>query len=116
MMTGAKTPNLDDLLNEFVAENDQPSAQVLEVWAKRYPEFRRELVDFAAAWAEQLALPPASELSEEEEKALVDRAMSHVLNVAFTRDQQTHTQETDDGPIGSLSTGAISCRYASGST
>ena len=79
---------LDDVFNTFVAENDRPTAENLQEWVKRYPQYRRELVDFAAAWAEQLVLPPAPELGTEAEKALIDRAMSHVLNVAYNRDLQ----------------------------
>lgn len=101
-MTREQTPILDDVLNEFVAEYEQPTGKALETWVKRYPQFRRELVDFAAAWAEQLALPPAPELSAEQEKALIDRAMSHVLNVAFSRDEQAHGLKKDDRAIESL--------------
>lgn len=92
MMTQKQNLTLDDVLNEFVAAYEQPSAEALERWAARYPQFRKELVDFAAAWAEQLVLPPAPELSAEREKLLVDRAMSHVQNVVFKRAQSEATQ------------------------
>ncbi len=93
---------LDDAFNTFVAENDQPTEENLRTWVKRYPQYRRDLVDFAAAWAEQLALPPAPELGPEAEKALVDRAMSHVLNVAYNRDEQVQRQAESDDPVDSL--------------
>lgn len=92
MMTQNEKPKLDDVLNEFVAAYEKPTAEALEVWAARYPQFRTELVDFAAAWAEQLVLPPAPELSADEEKRLVDRAMSHVQNVVFNREQSEASQ------------------------
>lgn len=91
-MTQKQNLTLDDILNEFVAAYEQPTAEALESWAARYPQFRKELVDFAAAWAEQLVLPPAPELSAEQEKLLVDRAMSHVQNVVFKRAQSESTQ------------------------
>ena len=93
---------LDDAFNTFVAENDQPTEENLQAWVKRYPQYRRELVDFAAAWAAQLALPPAPELGPEAEKALVDRAMSHVLNVAYGRDEQVQQSAESDDLVGSL--------------
>ncbi|MCP5366743.1 MAG: hypothetical protein H6907_10060 [Hyphomicrobiales bacterium] len=93
---------LDDVLNEFVAENDRPTAQSLEEWAGRYPQYRRELVDFAAAWAEQLVLPAAPELGPEAEKALIDRTMSHVLNVAYEHNEQEQGESQSDDPIDSL--------------
>ena len=93
---------LDDVFNMFVAENDQPTAENLQEWVKRYPQYRWELIDFAAAWAEQLALPPAPEMGLEAEKALIDRAMSYVLNVAYDRDEQIQGHTESDDPVHSL--------------
>ena len=85
MTTQNSEPTLDDVLNDFVGAYERPTAEALECWAARYPQFRNELVDFAASWAAQLVLPPAPELSAEEEKLLVDRAMSHVQNLVYKR-------------------------------
>ena len=111
METQKKNPVLDDVLNEFVAECERPTAKTLEAWVRRYPEFRRELVDFAAAWAEQLALPPAPGLSAEQEKNVADRAMSHMLNVVFERDQQAHDTREAGPPIASLTGEAKAAGY-----
>lgn len=101
MMTQNEKPTLDDVLNEFVAAYEKPTAEALESWAARYPQFRNDLIDFAASWAEQLMLPPAPELSPEEEKLLVDRAMSHVQNVTFKRDESA-ADRTETRSIASL--------------
>ena len=101
-MENKNEATLDDVFNTFVAENDRPTAENLQKWVKRYPQYRRELVDFAVAWAEQLILPPAPELGPEAEKALIDRAMSHVLNVAYNRDLQEQQRAENDDPIHSL--------------
>lgn len=101
-MQNKEKATLDEVLNEFVAEYEKPTVEALEKWAGLYPQFRRELVNFAAAWAEQIALPPAQELTAEEEGRLVERAMSHVQNVAFSRGQRTGPREAGDRPIGSL--------------
>ena len=93
---------LDDALNTFVQENDRPTAENLQDWVDRYPQFRKDLVEFAAIWAEQLVLPGADEMGTEAEKVLVDRAMSHVLNVAYHRDVETLEQTTSDEPVRSL--------------
>ena len=93
---------LDDVFNTFVAENDKPTAENLQEWVKRYPQYQRELVDFAAAWAEQLVLPPAPELGPETENALIDRAMSHALNVAYNQDVQAQEQAENDDSVLSL--------------
>src|SRR5690348_1023428 len=102
MMANERILILDDVLNEFVAEHEQPTADALEAWVGRYPQFRRELIDFAAAWAEQMVLAPASELSSEVEKRIVDRAMSHALNVSFSRDEQAQSDPSNEGAIKSL--------------
>jgi hypothetical protein len=101
-MENRNTMPLDDVLNEFVTENDRPTAENLDKWVGRYPQYRRELIDFAAAWAEQIILPPAPELGAESEKALVDRAMSHVLNIAYERQEQSPGHSESDDPIDSL--------------
>lgn len=101
-MENRNTMTLDDVLNEFVTENDRPTAKKLEEWAERYPQYRRELVDFAATWAEQLVLPPGPELGPEKEKALIDRTMSHVQNIAYERDEKADAQAESDDPIDSL--------------
>jgi len=101
MMNEDERPTLDDILNEFHEAYDVPTAEALELWAKRYPEYRNQLVDFAASWAEQLVLPPAQELNLEEEKLLVDRAMSHVQNVTFQRNDAA-ASVTEENDINSL--------------
>ena len=93
---------LDDALNTFVQENDRPTAENVQEWVDRYPQFRKDLVEFAAVWAEQLVLPAADETGTEAEKVLVDRAISHVLNVAYNRDVETLEQTTSDDPVRGL--------------
>ncbi len=93
---------LDDVFNTFVAENERPTAENLQEWVGRYPQYRRELVDFAVAWAEQLALPPAPELGPEVEKTLINRAMSHVLNVAYEQNVQEQRRVENDDPANDL--------------
>ena len=63
MMENNIEPTLDDVLNTFVQENDRPTAGNLQEWVERYPQFRKDLIDFAAAWAEQLVLPEAEEIA-----------------------------------------------------
>lgn len=102
MMQNEKLPTLDDVLNEFVAEHEQPTAEALEALVGRYPQFRRELIEFAGAWAEQTVLPHAPELTTDEEERIVDRAMSHALNVSFRRDEQAQSHHSNESVIKSL--------------
>ena len=102
MMENSIEPTLDDALNTFVLENDRPTAGNLQEWVERYPQFRKDLIDFAAVWAEQLVLPEAEEIAAETEKLLVARAMSYVHNVAYSRDVETLRETTTDDPVRSL--------------
>jgi len=92
MIRNEKTATLDDVLNELVAEYERPTSEALDTWAERYPQFRRELIDFVAAWAEQMVLPEAPELTADEEERIVDRVMSHALNVSFKRDGEAQAR------------------------
>lgn len=102
MKRNEKLPTLDDVLNEFVAEYERPTAETLGAWVRRYPQFRNELIEFSAAWAEQIVLPAAPELTTYEEERIVDRAMSHALNVSFSRDEQAQSHQTNKNAIRSL--------------
>lgn len=82
-MENRNMATLDDVLHEFVAENDRPTAENIQKWVAYYPHFEKELVDFAATWAEQLVLPEAPDLGDASERVLIDRAMSHVQNMAY---------------------------------
>ena len=100
-------PTLDDVLNTYVEQNDWPTAENLREWVRRYPQFREDLIEFAAVWTEELVLPSAVEMGAEAEKVLVDRAMSHVLNVAYSRDVENLEQTTSDDPVRSLTQDAL---------
>lgn len=102
MIRDERAAMLDDVLNEFVAECERPSADALETWIGRYPQYRRELIDFAAAWAEQIVLPEAPGLTTEEEERIVDRVMSHALNVSFKRDKETQVRPSGENAMTSL--------------
>ncbi|MGQ4878871.1 hypothetical protein ACOJCM_09920 [Billgrantia sp. LNSP4103-1] len=102
MMTTYKEPTWDDVLSEFVATYEQPTAEALNSFIQRYPNFQEELIDFAATWAEQEMLPESEPLSEAEERLLVDRAMSHVQNVAFKHEQERDDSTANSTPMTSL--------------
>jgi hypothetical protein len=106
MLQNEKEPTLEDVLNEFVAERESPTIEALGIWMDRYPQFRHELVEFAAAWAEQTILPKSAELTAEEEKRIVDRTMSHALNVSFNRDGQSNPRQAGEKTITSLTSEA----------
>ena len=101
-MENRNETSLDDVLDAFVSEYDRPTSENLREWVKRYPHFRPDLVEFAAVWAEQLVLPRAPEIGPETENVLIDRAMSHVHNVAYGQEAQRREQADNDESIVSL--------------
>src|SRR5579862_1671893 len=102
MIRNEKAATLDDVLNEFVAECESPTAAAVKAWVGRYPQFRRELIDFAAVWAEQMVLPVAAELSQDEEERIVDRVMSHALNVSYKREREAQASPPSEKAMSSL--------------
>ncbi len=93
---------LASALDEFVAENERPTAENLATLIKRYPQYEKELIEFAASWAQQLLLPPEDELGPETEKSLIDRTMSHMLNIAYQYERSVLTDTQQEQPIQSL--------------
>lgn len=73
---------LENVLDEFAAAADRPSAALVREWTVKHPEFEREIVDFAVQWAATGLLSPDAQLEPELEDRLVARTMSHVQQVA----------------------------------
>ena len=71
---------LEDILDAYVESGVGPNSS-LEVWTLRYPEFEREIVEFAASWSLMTWLPPAPNTEEVTEETLVIRGMSVVQNI-----------------------------------
>jgi len=84
---------LDDVLHEYASCPGGPSHSTLTEWVKSYPEFRKELEEFTAAWILQEALPPQQPEVVDEE-TLVLRAMSAVQQVLY-EEQPDHAADCD---------------------
>ena len=76
--TGLET--LEDVLDAYVASDVGPNSP-LDEWLWRYPEFEREIIEFAASWSLMKWLPPAPDAEEVDEETLVLRGMSVVQNL-----------------------------------
>ena len=71
---------LEDILDAYVASGVGPNSP-LEEWTQQYPEFEREIIEFAASWSLMTWLPPAPNAEEVTEETLVLRGMSVVQNM-----------------------------------
>jgi hypothetical protein len=100
-MTEESYPTINDVLNNFVTEFEQPTREAIELWIGKYPQFEHQIVDFAATWIEQEILPPSSGLSSEMEQSLVERAMSHAQNILFEQEKAA-ISTTETSPVVSL--------------
>ena len=81
---------LEDILDAYVASGVGPNGP-LDEWIRRYPEFERELIEFAASWSLMKWLPPVPDAEEVDEETLVLRGMSVVQNLL-------HRQSAESAP------------------
>jgi PadR family transcriptional regulator, regulatory protein PadR len=63
------TENLsfDDILDDLMMEEDQPTPEALARWQERYPQYRQDLAEFFETWAEQESMShlPKPQIDEE---------------------------------------------------
>lgn len=80
--------DLESVLLEFRAEARAPRPAILDTYCKRYPQFARELTDYAVEWlideALETAQPAAAAATES--NPLVSRAISRLYNRIRERD------------------------------
>ena len=78
--------SLEDILDAYVASDESPDSS-LDEWIQRYPEYEKELTEFAVSWTLMESLPPAPESEKVEESVLVLRGMSIVQNLLHDQSQ-----------------------------
>lgn len=87
MPIDANQPNRGDVLDLFAGDGEVPSRERLQEFIAKYPQFQRELVDYALARAEEEALPEPAPLSQEAEARIASRTLSFVSSQLFEREQ-----------------------------
>lgn len=80
----------DEVLDAFGAAAAWPTEALVREWAQMYPEYERDLVDFATAWAATAGSPPVA-LDLQREDQLVNRTMSRVQMLVLELDETTTT-------------------------
>jgi hypothetical protein len=92
---------LDDVLDAYVAEVQEPSRAKLTEWVRRYPQFEEALTEFTVGWIRNKVLSVSPE-EETDEEALVLRGMSIVQNLLH-QEQNPHSPDGQmQAPISSL--------------
>lgn len=79
--------SLDEVLDEFFFSADKPSPDVVLRACEAHPEYREDILEFAALWSAYEASPevPIADTAEVSEES-VSRLQSYVLNQLFEID------------------------------
>lgn len=73
-----RKPTLDDVLGEIAASAAAPDAIALRVWMTKYPEYKREIIDFTTDWVAMDAGRNNDAITTEDVNLVVNRTMSRV--------------------------------------
>lgn len=98
MNSNLKPEALTDILDDLVASEPVIDAQTMTRWIRLYPQYEKELIDFAARWSLMTHLPP-DESPLENEEAFYAGGLEFVKNVLHASRQRTAKTEQ---PISSL--------------
>lgn len=84
--------SLDEVLDEFFFSADKPSPDMVLRACEAHPEFREDILEFAALWSAYEASPevPVADTAEVSEES-VSRLQSYVLNQLHELDNGTAT-------------------------
>jgi len=94
----SETPMIDQVLFNFMAENENPTREVLTEWIHRYPQYKRELVNLAVDWF-QMAIPLPDDTPVENETTVVERGVDHVHNYIIEEEARLQTTPKTSRPF-----------------
>ncbi|APG12018.1 hypothetical protein BKD09_27145 [Bradyrhizobium japonicum] len=77
-MKPTSKPDLDTVLDEFASLSGPPDVATLRFFVNHYPEFERELIEFATHWIATDALRSKQPITAETVDSIVNRTMSRV--------------------------------------
>lgn len=75
----------EDILDEIMLQESEPTHEALLRWSNQYPEHREELAEFFATWAVERE---SDERPAIDEDLVASRMVSHALNLLY---QQAHS-------------------------
>jgi len=78
MMKPISKPDLDTVLDEFASLSGPPDAATLRSFVNNYPEFERELIEFATDWIATDAFRTKQPITAETVDSIVNRTMSRI--------------------------------------
>lgn len=102
MTEQTRDQRLEDILDAFMAEAQSPHASHVAGWVRRHPEFRQEIMDFAASWAVLERLPEKRNTVTDEQIRELGLAVFQRLRRASATDAVAEASESITGlvPVG----------------
>lgn len=92
---------LEDVLNAYMAAASTPNAESLAEWIRRYPQYERELTEFAVAWSRTRWFPAVQRPSDDDDTS-AQRAMRTVQAVLHEKAASLPSSQQQQHPIDSL--------------
>lgn len=100
--------SLEEVLDEFFFSAEAPSSTMVARACDAYPEYREDIMEFAALWSSYEASPePAAQALGEVNEESVDRLQSYVLN-------QLHKQRQGSVPDADIEVARVSIEGLAG--
>src|SRR5437660_10506170 len=70
--------SFEDVLDELMLEDPEPTYEELLRWSERYPQYRHDLAKFFATWAIQKEQPQETEIDEER---IVQQGVNYAMEI-----------------------------------
>lgn len=94
----SETPTIDQVLFNFMAENENPTREILTEWIHRYPQYKRELVNLAVDWF-QITIPLPNHTPAVDEAMVVQRGMDYVHKYMIEEEARLRTTPKTSRPF-----------------
>lgn len=98
MKNQSETPSLDQVLFDFITENENPTREALTEWIHRYPQYERELIDLTVDWF-QMTLPLPDGTPVEDEAMVVKRGVDYVHNYMIEEEARLQATQKTSNPF-----------------
>ena len=85
--------SLDDVLTAITALGAPPAGEQLREWLRRYPEFKKAIIDYVTAWVDMETRPAAEAVTPEAVNRVVNRTMSRVQQILDEADRPQTIQD-----------------------
>lgn len=78
LVNDGRKPTLDDVLNEIAGSTQVPDEHALRAWMTQYPQFAKEIVEFATDWVAMESSGCKDTAPDDDVDLVVNRTMSRV--------------------------------------